>query len=90
MTDANPTAQISLDSDEFITEIVAWYGAYVDKLQFSTNKGRSIEAGGPAPVGSATISIPAGSVLLGFKGRAGAYIDQIGFQIAQFQPAIFR
>jgi hypothetical protein len=62
---------------------------YVDRLKFSNNKGRTLESGGSGGK-LHTVKIPAGSVLLGFKGRSDAYLDQINFQVAEFQPATFQ
>lgn len=66
-----------LDKDEFVTGISFRSGAWVDSVQFTTNKRVSPNFGGNG--GSLHfVPLPKGSQLLGFYGSLGSWIDQVG------------
>lgn len=79
---------LTLDSGEFVTEVNARHGAVVDRLDIRTNRGASTAAGGNGGEPS-TWSVPQGHFVLGFRGRAGALVDQIEVVYAKFEPARF-
>lgn len=66
-----------LDDDETIVEIRGRAGAYVDRLEFITNKGKHAAFGGQ---GGEPFRIDIGSDrrLVGFWGRAAGLVDAIG------------
>ncbi|KAG0684095.1 hypothetical protein C6P40_003495 [Pichia californica] len=66
-----------LDKDEFVIGVSFRSGAWVDSVQFNTNKRISGNFGGNG--GSLhNVPLPTGSKLLGFYGSLGSWIDQIG------------
>jgi hypothetical protein len=61
------------DSDEYISQILIRSGSRVDRLEFTTNKGRKIGGGGNG--GSETVL--SGIRVVAIGGRAGSRLDQI-------------
>lgn len=61
------------DSDEYISQILIRSGSRVDRLEFTTNKGRKIGGGGNG--GSETVL--SGIRVVAIGGRAGTRLDQI-------------
>lgn len=58
-------------------------GKFVDSITFITNKGNKSSKFGGDGGGYKLISFPENSRLVGIYGRAGQYIDQIGFYLAR-------
>lgn len=72
------------DSDEYINEITIRSGSRVDKLEFKTNKGRSIGGGGSG--GSPTTLT--GIRVIAIGGRSGSRLDQIEITyVENYQPS---
>lgn len=70
-------SDFKLEKGEFITGISFRSGAWVDSVQFTTNKRISNNFGGNG--GSLhNVPLPKGAKLLGFYGSLGSWIDQIG------------
>ena len=66
------------DSDEYLMGISGRYGNYIDSLRIHTNKRTSSIYGGSGGNRDYRIDIPPGNHAIGFKGRAGDYLDAIG------------
>ena len=64
---------------EYIRRISGRASNLINRLNIYTNKGRSISGGGS---GGRTFyaEVPAGYMILGFWGRSGRFVDQIGFK----------
>lgn len=70
-------SEFKLDPDEFVISVAFRSGAWVDSVQFTTNKRVSENYGGNG--GSLhKVFLPQGAKLLGFYGSLGNWIDQIG------------
>ena len=67
---------IDVRGGEKIKSIQVRSGEFVDHLNFTTNKGRSVAFGG---YGGSQFSIAETCDLQGIYGRAGEYLDAIGF-----------
>ena len=93
-TGGSPSQPLTLAPGEFVSEIDANYGWYVNKLTIKTTKGQTL---GPYPpraqVGpisgqynppTTTYTVP-----IGFSGRAGWYIDELIVNGAAFSPAVW-
>jgi len=76
-SNAGTWTDINLDLDEQITEVQGRADTLVRQLTFKTNKGKTF-----GPYGSAmgTAFSITGKPILGFFGRSGAAIDQLGFK----------
>lgn len=84
-----------LQSAEFIAVVSGRFGKYVDQLTLLTTKGQSRDAGGGGGGGAFSWSLPAASgtdytVVVGFGGRSGRYVDAIGPMTATFSPATWQ
>jgi hypothetical protein len=72
---------LTLNSGEYITKVDLRSGSEVDKIIFYTSAGRTIGGGGTGGK-AATVTPPAGyTKIIGFFGRSGSRMDQIGFYI---------
>ena len=74
-----------LSANEYLTSIEGRFGDYVDSMTLVTNTGRRSPAfgGGGGSKGSYVFQVPDGFEIIGFAGRAGDYIDQIGIAFRQ-------
>lgn len=83
-----PVTPLRLQPGEFITVVKGRAGKYVDNLSLSTSEGQTVTCGrdGGDPF---EWTVPAESVVVGFAGRSGAYIDRIGPMICTFKPAVW-
>ena len=76
----------SLEDKEFITEVDVREGGVIQSLTFRTNKGKEYGPfGGKGGIFNkegvmVTAKAPTGYRLIGIKGRAGKYLDAIGFR----------
>ena len=83
---------LNLQSGEFITEIYGTYGEYVNCLQISTSLGQKLSYP-PNPQNAPNKinwPVPAGSVLVGFQGHSGEYLDQLQPIVCTFSPATWK
>jgi hypothetical protein len=74
---------------EFITSIQGTYGSYVNQLNITTNKMQNLTFP-PNPSeanNSIDFAVPAGSILVGFQGHCGSYLDQLQPILCTFSPA---
>jgi Jacalin-like lectin domain len=81
---------LELDADEFITTLSGRVGFYVDYLQIKTSRNRSRHAGGERGDRGTPFEdwhVPPGSVVVGFEGSCGSYLDRVGPLICTFHPA---
>jgi hypothetical protein len=79
-----------LQPGEFITTIGGRTGAYVDKLSLRTSEGQSRVCGRDGGKAFDDWTVPDHSVVVGFAGRAQAYIDRIGLMTCKFGPAAWK
>ncbi len=71
-------ATTTLDPGEYITKINGRGFAIIDQISFVTNTGRTIGPYGGSGGGPFSLSADAGYEIVGFFGRSGLAIDQIG------------
>jgi hypothetical protein len=76
------TQVFRLESNEFITGISGRYGEYMDSLMIHTNRRTSSRYGGSGGRQDFRIDVPSGNRAVGLIGRAGKYLDAIGFSYA--------
>jgi hypothetical protein len=80
------TKPLTVIPGQFVSQMNARTGKYVDSLQFVLTDGNTLQVGGgggkPWPW-----TVPSGSVMLGFAGRSNKYVDQISAAYATFMPA---
>ena len=69
---------LKLSPNEYITTVGGKYGWYVDSLFMKTNKGQVKKWGGAGGNVDFFYSVPPGTHIHGFFGRAGKYVDSIG------------
>ncbi|MFN7925481.1 MAG: jacalin-like lectin [Bryobacteraceae bacterium] len=72
------THVFALEDGEYITAIAGRAGMMVDSIRFLTNRGRSSPWYGGQGGEPYEIHAPAGTEVIGFTGRAGAALDQVG------------
>ncbi len=80
---AGTTQNVIWPSDEYLVRIYGVHGTQVGKIGFETNTGRKFEYYGTATsadsIGSTfDYTVPDGKEIVGFTGRASAYLDSIG------------
>lgn len=73
---------IDLAKDETIVRVSGCTGQFVDRLEFTTSKGRVFTFGGGGGSAPFTIDVAQGQRIIGFWGRAGTYLDSIGICLA--------
>lgn len=85
--DTNPGTwnEIALGSEEYITEVQGRADTVVRQLTFKTNKGRTFGPYGPAQGNDFSVT---GKLVIGFFGKAGTAIDQIGFMRLNSLPTV--
>jgi hypothetical protein len=76
------TQVFRLESNEYITGISGRHGTYIDSLQIHTNRRTSSRYGGSGGRQDFRIDVPSGNRAVGLIGRAGRYLDAIGFSYA--------
>jgi hypothetical protein len=76
------TQVFRLESNEYITGISGRHGTYIDSLQIHTNRRTSSRYGGSGGRQDFRIDVPSGNWAVGLIGRAGRYLDAIGFSYA--------
>jgi predicted flap endonuclease-1-like 5' DNA nuclease len=69
---------LTLDADEYVTGVSGRYGRYIDSIRFQTNKRSTDSFGGPGGSEEYHYEAAANSEVVGFAGRAGWYVDQLG------------
>jgi hypothetical protein len=76
-------SNMTFADDEFITEVVARYGGYIDKLVIKTNKRpQGLAFGGGGGNGEKTWTVRSNDErIVSFWGRSGAYIDALGITV---------
>jgi len=67
-----------LAPDEYITTVGGKYGSFVDSLFMKTSKGKVKKWGGAGGTVDFYFSVPPGTSIHGFFGRAGKYVDSVG------------
>ncbi len=76
-------ATVTWPVGEYLVRSYGFYGAYVGQISFVTNTGRILGPYGTAQGGMNAASfdyrVPAGNEIVGFTGRAGSFLDAIGF-----------
>lgn len=82
----NGKEKLSIEAGQFPTEFKVRSGNYVDRLEIYLPDGRWTGAGG-YKAGESTWKVPAGGVVLGFEGRAGALIDELRIIHAKLEKA---
>lgn len=85
-TGGSDRGTLQLLEGQFVTKVWGRSGAKLDQVNFQISDGRTIGGGGGGG-GAYTWSTPAGSFVLGFKGRCGAEVDGIQVTYANFKPA---
>jgi hypothetical protein len=78
-----------LEDDHFPKRFRINHGTYVDRIEVHLDDGRFTLAGGSGG-GLTEWTVPEGSVVLGFAGRAGAKLDQLKIIHAALKPAEYR
>jgi hypothetical protein len=78
-----------LEDDHFPKKFRINHGTYVDRIEIHLDDGRFTSAGGSGG-GMTEWTVPQGSVVLGFAGRAGAKLDQLKIVHAALKPAEYR
>ena len=73
---------IYLTEDEYISGVEGRSGTLVDQLTFHTNKGRTFGPYGGTGGNAFNFDLPKDARLVGFYGRSGQAIDQIGLVYA--------
>lgn len=79
---------LQLQAGEFVATISGWAGDYINQLSFETTMGGTL-IGPPNPQGANPFlpwTPPQGSVLLGFEGRCGDFLDQLAPVVCTFSP----
>jgi hypothetical protein len=69
---------LTLAPDEYNTTVGGKYGSFVDSLFIKTSKGQVKKWGGAGGTVDFYYSVPPGSSIHGFFGRAGKYVDSVG------------
>ncbi len=82
----SPSATLPLMPGEFISHIDGRSGEYVDQLNLTSSGGAKIGGGGGGG-GAFSWDVPSNSVVLGFAGRCGRYLDQVQVVYATFAAA---
>ena len=75
---AGKRSYINLDKDEYIIYVTGRAGTLIDQITFYTNKRRVFGPYGGAGGNEFNISIPSNSKVIGFVGKEGPSINQIG------------
>jgi spore coat protein A, manganese oxidase len=74
--------QLNWPANEQIVRIYGTYADYIKTISFVTNTGRVLGPYGKHtaqhPLHEFDITVPEGQVIVGFKGRAGAYLNALG------------
>ena len=80
-----------LGPQEMVNFVCGNFGEAVQRVKVMTNKGNSVSwpAASDGAVGSFSWSAGGGSVFLGFCGRAGAEVDQLGVVTLTLAPAVW-
>jgi hypothetical protein len=76
--EAGKWSYIRLDPDEFITYITGRSGTLIDQITFHTSKRRSFGPFGGNGGNPFEINIPSNGMVIGFTGKYGPSINQIG------------
>ena len=75
-------ATVALNTGEYLVGISGVYGNYVGKISFVTSAGRTLGRYGTGQGGSNTntfsYTVPVGSKIVGFTGRASGFLNAIG------------
>lgn len=71
---------------QFVASVSGRGDAWIDRLRIALTDGRYLEGGGNGGNAFSWVA-PSGAIVLGFRGRAGAYVDRIGVDYAQLKPA---
>ena len=69
-----------LEDGEYLVAMRVWSGQVVEAIQFETNRRLSPVYGSPRGP-SRRLVVPVGSEAVGFVGRAGLYVDALGFAL---------
>ena len=72
------TLVIDLEDDEYITDLGVKYGWYMDRVEFTTNKGRVHGAGGSGSCWSSGVAQDGkDNAIIGFEGTYDHFLNQI-------------
>lgn len=82
------TTNLAPGADDFIKKVHVRAGQYIDRLRIELSNGEAREAGGTGG-GANDWTVPVGSVVLGFQGRRGKYLDRLHIVHAKLKNAKF-
>lgn len=69
---------VTLEAGEYLTGVSGRCGRYIDSIRFHTNLRTTDQFGGPGGEDEYRFEVAAGSEIVGFVGRAGWFVDQLG------------
>lgn len=80
---------LTVGAGQFVTRCTGKYNKKMDSMTFTITGGASVSAGGSSGDKTFDMAPPAGSFVLGFRGRSGSEYDAIQLVYANFNPAVW-